>query len=138
MNNRLVALVIIALAATFSIASEPHGAKQTQEDIARHRAIAAAQTLAAQCLGANSDSTACAASLKTNCAGLAIGKYCGLKQESWLDAVKSLTLTARAHQTAAQCFESGKAYENCLWDLQTACKGLAVGKNCGMVHAHSF
>ena len=43
---------------------------------------------------------------------------------------------AAAHETAAKCLESGKKPDVCLAQLQAACKGLAVGKYCGMKHAH--
>jgi hypothetical protein len=43
---------------------------------------------------------------------------------------------AAAHEAAAKCLESGKAEEQCLKDLQVACKGLAIGKYCGMKHEH--
>ena len=43
---------------------------------------------------------------------------------------------AVAHETAAQCLESGKDHEQCRKALQTACKGRAIGKYCGMKHAH--
>ena len=43
---------------------------------------------------------------------------------------------ARAHEQAAQCLEQGNKYENCQKQLQTSCKGLALGKNCGMRHSH--
>ena len=43
---------------------------------------------------------------------------------------------ARAHEQAAQCLASGKSYDDCLKQLQTSCKGLALGKNCGMRHSH--
>ena len=43
---------------------------------------------------------------------------------------------AAAHEAAARCLESGKAEEACLKDLQAACKGLAIGKYCGMKHEH--
>jgi hypothetical protein len=41
-----------------------------------------------------------------------------------------------AHEGAAKCLESGKKPELCEKELQAACKGLAVGKYCGMKHAH--
>ena len=44
------ALLGLALAATLSIAADAHGDKETKEDIARHRAIAAAHEAAAKCL----------------------------------------------------------------------------------------
>jgi len=43
---------------------------------------------------------------------------------------------AAAHEAAAKCLESGKKPDACTAQLQTACKGLAVGKYCGMKHAH--
>ena len=43
---------------------------------------------------------------------------------------------AKAHTDAAVCLESGKKQEDCEKALQTACKGLAIGKTCGMKHAH--
>ena len=43
---------------------------------------------------------------------------------------------AAAHEAAAKCLESGKKPDVCLVQLQAACKGLAVGKYCGMKHAH--
>ena len=82
MKKMLLALVSIALSATVSIAADTHGDKETKEDIARHRAIAA------------------------------------------------------AHEGAAKCLESGKKEEVCSQALQAACKGLAIGKLCGMKHAH--
>lgn len=43
---------------------------------------------------------------------------------------------AAAHEGAAKCLESGKKEEVCLKELQASCKGLAVGKYCGMKHVH--
>jgi hypothetical protein len=43
---------------------------------------------------------------------------------------------AAAHEASAKCLESGKKPDVCLAQLQAACKGLAVGKYCGMKHAH--
>ncbi len=43
---------------------------------------------------------------------------------------------AAAHEAAAKCLESGKKDEVCEKELQASCKGLAVGKYCGMKHAH--
>ena len=43
---------------------------------------------------------------------------------------------AAAHEAAAKCLESGKKEEVCEKELQAACKGLAVGKYCGMKHVH--
>lgn len=43
---------------------------------------------------------------------------------------------AAAHEGAARCLESGKAESQCVTELQAACKGLAIGKYCGMRHEH--
>lgn len=43
---------------------------------------------------------------------------------------------ASAHEAAAKCLESGKKEEVCQKELQAACKGLAIGKYCGMKHGH--
>lgn len=43
---------------------------------------------------------------------------------------------AAAHEAAARCLEAGKKEDVCLAELQAACKGLAIGKYCGMKHAH--
>jgi hypothetical protein len=43
---------------------------------------------------------------------------------------------AAAHEGAAQCLESGKSEDTCQKELQAACKGLAIGKYCGMRHEH--
>lgn len=43
---------------------------------------------------------------------------------------------AAAHQEAAQCLASGKGEEACHAELAKACKGLAIGKLCGMRHKH--
>jgi len=43
---------------------------------------------------------------------------------------------AQAHQAAAQCLQSGTAHAQCQKQLQADCKGLALGKHCGMRHGH--
>ena len=43
---------------------------------------------------------------------------------------------AAAHEAMAKCLESGKPFEACHKDLQASCKGLAIGKHCGMRHEH--
>lgn len=43
---------------------------------------------------------------------------------------------AAAHEAAAKCLESGKGQDACMKELQAACKNLAIGKYCGMKHAH--
>jgi hypothetical protein len=43
---------------------------------------------------------------------------------------------AQAHEAAARCLEAGKSEEVCVKELQSSCKGLAIGKYCGMRHEH--
>ena len=43
---------------------------------------------------------------------------------------------AEAHLNAAKCLESGKGEKVCLEQLAKDCKGLAIGKYCGMRHSH--
>jgi hypothetical protein len=43
---------------------------------------------------------------------------------------------AAAHEGAAKCLEAGKGEKVCTAELQAACKGLALGKYCGMRHVH--
>lgn len=43
---------------------------------------------------------------------------------------------ARAHDKAAKCLESGEKEAVCQERLREACKGIAVGRYCGMRHAH--
>jgi len=136
MKKQLIAFISLAIAATLSIAADGHSAQENKEDAARHRALAAAQSAGVQCLASKSSPEACLATLKASCSGLAVGKFCGLKQDAWGTAAKSPTQTAKAHQDAAACVEAGKPENVCMADLQSACKGLAIGKFCGMVHAH--
>jgi hypothetical protein len=43
---------------------------------------------------------------------------------------------AAAHEAAAKCLEGGQKPDACVKQLQAACKGLGIGKYCGMRHAH--
>lgn len=43
---------------------------------------------------------------------------------------------AAAHEAAAKCLEAGEGEKVCYAELAVACKGLAIGKYCGMRHAH--
>lgn len=43
---------------------------------------------------------------------------------------------AAAHEAAAKCFEAGKSEKECLEKLRQDCKGLGIGKYCGMRHQH--
>lgn len=43
---------------------------------------------------------------------------------------------ADAHLTAAKCLEAGKGEKVCHEQLAKDCKGLGIGKLCGMKHKH--
>jgi hypothetical protein len=43
---------------------------------------------------------------------------------------------ALAHQEAAKCLESGQPEKQCHEALAKACKGIALGRFCGMKHSH--
>ena len=43
---------------------------------------------------------------------------------------------AAAHEAAARCLESGKREKDCLEKLRHDCKGLGIGKYCGLRHRH--
>jgi hypothetical protein len=79
MKKPLLALILIAQAATFSIAAETD--KETKEDIVKHRAIAAAHEAAAKCLESGKKEDVCNKELAAACKGIAIGKFCGMKHE---------------------------------------------------------
>jgi hypothetical protein len=50
--------------------------------------------------------------------------------------IKRHLAMAEAHQAAAQCLQQGRDYKVCQQELQTACRGLALGRYCGMRHTH--
>jgi hypothetical protein len=63
-------------AATAPVAAQdPH----RRDDIARHRAIAAAHDTAARCLEGGQKESACHDALRKACEGIAVGRYCGMK-----------------------------------------------------------
>jgi hypothetical protein len=79
MKKALLALVFTISSATVCIASTAPIDKEAKEDIARHRAIAAAHEAAAKCLESGKKEEVCHKELLAACKGIAIGKYCGMK-----------------------------------------------------------
>jgi hypothetical protein len=51
------------------------------------------------------------------------------------DAKRHRALAA-VHEAAAKCLESGKGEKTCLEQLRKDCKGLGIGKYCGLKHQH--
>jgi hypothetical protein len=43
---------------------------------------------------------------------------------------------AQVHENAARCLEAGKPEKECHDQLQKECKGVGIGKYCGMRHRH--
>ena len=79
MKKMLIVFAALSISATFSIAAESE--KETKEDIAKHRAIAAAHEAAAKCREAGKGEDVCNKELAKACKGIAIGKFCGMKHE---------------------------------------------------------
>ena len=79
MAKTLATLLLVSLFAASALAAEPD--KDTKEDIARHRAIAAAHEDAAKCLASGKGDEVCEKAMQAACKGIAIGKYCGMKHE---------------------------------------------------------
>ena len=57
----------------------------------------------------------------------------GLNQET-LDDIAKHERIAAAHTEAAKCLRAGKPDAVCEGALLQACKGIAIGKFCGMKH----
>lgn len=70
---------VLAALLSAGAAFAQHSQKEIQEDIQRHRAMAAAHENAAKCLEAGKGEKACQVALAEACKGLALGKYCGLR-----------------------------------------------------------
>ena len=56
-------------------------------------------------------------------------------REEQQDAKRHRVMAA-AHEAAAKCLEAGKGEKACLEQLAKDCKGVGIGKYCGMKHQH--
>lgn len=63
------------------------------------------------------------------------GKDTHTDQETQADIARHQAMAA-AHEAAARCLAAGKGHDTCQKELAQACKGLALGKHCGMRHSH--
>jgi hypothetical protein len=77
MKASVLFLAAAALMSTAALAQ--HSDQELKEDVARHRAMAAAHEAVAKCLESGKGEKVCMAELQAACKGLAIGKYCGMK-----------------------------------------------------------
>jgi hypothetical protein len=78
-------------------------------------------------------SIAAAAALALSGAAAAQQKH-GSKEEQ--EDAKRHRVMAAAHEAAAKCLEAGKGEKACLEQLRKDCKGVGIGKYCGMKHQH--
>lgn len=67
------------------------------------------------------------------CMALAAGQH---DEKAIKKDVERHRMMAAAHEAAAKCLESGQQPEACQKALTGACKGLGIGKYCGMKHVH--
>jgi hypothetical protein len=65
--------------------------------------------------------------------GNAMGQKDHTDKERKEDAARHRALAA-VHEGAAKCLESGKSEKQCEDQLRKDCKGLGIGKYCGMRH----
>ncbi len=70
------------------------------------------------------------------CAGAAMSAVAQHSAEDTKKDIQRHRAMAAAHEAAAKCLELGKKEEVCQKELQAACKGLGIGKDCGMKHEH--
>jgi hypothetical protein len=74
-----VIVLLVGMLVASPVFAQAHGEKERQEDIRRHRAMAAAHEAAAKCLESGKSEKDCLEKLRQDCKGLGIGKYCGLR-----------------------------------------------------------
>ena len=68
-------------------------------------------------------------------AGLVFAQSKHGSKEEQEDAKRHRSMAA-AHEAAARCLEAGKGEKACLEQLRKDCKGVGIGKYCGMKHQH--
>ncbi|GLS14873.1 hypothetical protein [Hydrogenophaga electricum] len=69
-------------------------------------------------------------------AGFALPVWAQHSEQELKEDIQRHRSMAAAHEAAAKCLEAGKGEKVCMAELQAACKGLAIGKYCGMRHVH--
>lgn len=67
-------------------------------------------------------------------AGSLFAQAHGSKEEK--EDARRHRIMAAAHEAAAKCLEAGKGEKVCLEQLLKDCKGVGIGKYCGMKHQH--
>jgi hypothetical protein len=79
MRTKTTMLVLGFVLAAGALAQAAKPDAKAKEDIAAHRAIAAAHEKAARCLESGKSEKECHAHFATECKAIAIGKYCGMR-----------------------------------------------------------
>ena len=77
----------------------------------------------------------CSIALAMALSGAAFAQSKHGSREEQEDAKRHRTM-AVAHEAAAKCLEEGKGEKACLEQLRKDCKGVGIGKYCGMKHQH--
>lgn len=67
--------------------------------------------------------------------GLAADAKKGVSEDIKKDIANHRAM-AEVHTNAAACLEAGKTEKECHAQLQKDCKGVGIGKYCGMKHMH--
>jgi len=67
-------------------------------------------------------------------AGVAFGQSHGKKQVD--EDIMDHRTMAEAHRNAADCLQSGKPEKECRAQLAKDCKGVGIGRSCGMKDKH--
>ncbi|HXF67358.1 MAG TPA: hypothetical protein VNK67_11775 [Burkholderiales bacterium] len=79
------------------------------------------------------------AALFLGAAGVSGGAEKGAKKDDPAHVRKDIAdhrAMAEAHLNAAKCLEAGRPEKECHAQLAKDCKGLAIGKYCGLKHRH--
>lgn len=77
----LIGALALAFAVTAAYAQAPAKNDRKKEEIAGHRAMAAAHERAAKCLEEGKSEKECHVQLEKDCRGIGIGKHCGMKHK---------------------------------------------------------
>ena len=81
MQDTIRSLTLALADALLAAGAAAHGKKEVEQDIQRHRAMAAAHEAAARCLESGRKVADCHRELQAACKGIGIGKYCGMRHE---------------------------------------------------------
>jgi hypothetical protein len=75
-------------------------------------------------------------SLTGLCTGAAIAQGHGHSKKQLAEDIMDHRTMAEAHRKAADCFEAGKPEKECRAQLAKDCKGVGIGRGCGMKDRH--